>query len=182
MKIQSIIAVLIVAAMTPAIVIAENGIYVAASVGQAELSENFDGFDVDADSTAFRITLGWRFNEHFAIDGGYHNFGRFDQSFDVDGTVSEVSLKADGFTFGGVGTVPVGDRFSLFARAGVFFWDGDADINSVTAATPEDTNFYLGAGLRLDLTDRLSATADGSRYDLDGTSSTVFSVGLAYRF
>jgi hypothetical protein len=182
MKTKSILAAVIMAAMIPVVAVADSGIYVAATVGQAGLSENFDGFDVDTDSTAFRVTLGWRFNDYLAVDAGYNNFGRFNQSFDVDGAITEVSLKADGFTFGGVGTLPVGERLSFFARAGVFFWDGDADINSVTAATPEDTNLYYGAGVRFALTDRLSATADGSRYELEGASSSVFSVGLEFRF
>jgi hypothetical protein len=182
MKIQSILITLIMVALTPPMALADSGLYVAASIGQAELSDSFDGFDADADSAAFRITVGWRFNDYFAVDGGYHNFGRFDQSFDIEGMLTEVSLKADGFTFGGVGTVPVGNRLALFARAGVFFWDGDADINSVTAATPEDTNVYVGAGARFALTDWLSATVDGSRYDLEGTSSTVISVGLEFHF
>jgi OOP family OmpA-OmpF porin len=182
MKTQLILAAVIVAALTPAAAVADSGIYLAANVGQAELSENFDGFEVDSDSTAFRVALGWRFNDYLAIDAGYSNFGRFEQSFDIDGTITEISLKADGFTVGGVGTLPVGDRWSFFARAGVFFWDGDADINNVSAATPEDTNLYFGAGARFALTDRLSATADGSRYELEGTSSTVLSVGLEFRF
>jgi hypothetical protein len=41
---------------------------------------------------------------------------------------------------------------------------------------------YLGAGARLALSERLSLTADGSRYHLDDTSSTVFSVGFDMRF
>jgi len=182
MKIQSIIAVAALVAFTPIIAVADNGFLVAASIGSAELSEDFDGFDVDADSTAFRITVGWRFNDYLGIEGGYQNFGRFDQTFDVAGTPTNVSLKADGFTIGGIGNLPLGNRLSLFARAGAFFWDGDAEINGVTAATPEDTNFYLGAGVRLSLTDRLSATVDGSQYDLDGTSSSVLSVGLDFQF
>ena len=52
----------------------------------------------------------------------------------------------------------------------------------MSAATPEDTNLYFGAGARFALTDRLAATADGARYELEGTSSTVFSLGLEFRF
>jgi OOP family OmpA-OmpF porin len=182
MKTQSILAAVAIAALTPSIASADNGLFVAASVGSAELSDSFDGFDVDADSTAYRFTVGWRFNDYFAVDGGYHNFGRFDQTFDDAGTPTSVSLKADGFTLGGVASLPLSDRFSLFARAGAFFWDGDAEINNVSAAKPEDTNLYYGAGARLALTERLSATVDGSRYDLDGTSSNVLSVGVDFRF
>ena len=182
MKIQSIIAATALVALTPTLASADEGLIVSASIGSAELSESFDQFDVDDDSTAYRINVGWRFNDYLTIEGGYHNFGRFDQTFDDAGTPIRVSLKADGLTLGGVGNLPVSDRVSLFARAGAFFWDGDAEINDVTAARPEDTNLYFGAGVRLSLTDELSATADGSRYDLDGTSSTVFSIGLDFRF
>lgn len=182
MKIQSILIATALAVLMPMTTFADNGFFINASAGSAELSEDFDGFDVDADSTAYRITAGWRFSDYLAVEGGYHNFGNFDQTFNIEGTPTEVSLKADGFTFGGVGSLPLGDRFALFARAGVFFWDGDADINSVTQASPEDTNLYLGAGVRLALSERLSLTADGSNYDLDDTSSTVLSIGIDLRF
>jgi len=182
MKTQSILAVFALAVLTPSIASADRGLFVAASVGSAELSETFDGFDVDADSTAYRVSIGWRLNDYLAIDGGYQNFGRFDQTFDDAGTPIDISLKADGFTLGAIGSLPLSDRFSLFARGGAFFWDGDAEINDVSAASPEETNFYYGAGARLALTEKLSVTADGSRYDLDGTDSTIYSIGLDYRF
>jgi OOP family OmpA-OmpF porin len=182
MKTQSILAALLMATLTPSLAFADKGLFVAGSVGSAELSESFDEFDVDADSTAYRLTVGWRFNDYLAIDGGYQNFGRFEQTFDDEGTPVNISLKADGFTLGAIGSLPINDRFSLFARAGGFFWDGDANINDVTSASPEEVNIYFGAGLRMALTEKLSATLDGSRYDLDGTDSTVFSLGLDFRF
>jgi OOP family OmpA-OmpF porin len=182
MKIKRILVAAALWALTPVTAFADSGLILAASVGSAELSEDFDGFDVDASSTAYRLTVGWRFSDYLAVEAGYHNFGDFDQTLDISGTPIDVSLKADGFTFGGVGSLPLGDRFGLFARAGAFFWDGDADINNVTQATPEDTNLYLGVGARLALTERLSLTADASRYDLDDTSSSVFSAGFDIRF
>ena len=182
MKIQSILIAATLAVLAPVTTFADNGFFLTASVGSAELTEDFDGFDIDADSTAYRITVGWRFSDYLAVEGGYHNFGEFEQTFDIEGTPTDVSLKADGFTFGGVGSLPLGDRFALFARAGVFFWDGDADINDVSQASPEDTNLYLGAGARLALSERLALTADGSRYDLGDASSTVFSIGIDIRF
>ncbi len=182
MKIKRILVAAALCALTPVTAFADSGLILAASVGSAELSEDFDGFDVDTSSTAYRLTVGWRFSDYLAVEAGYHNFGDFDQTFDISGTPIDVSLKADGFTFGGVGSLPLGDRFALFARAGAFFWDGDADINNVTQATPEDTNLYVGVGARLALTERLSLTADASRYDLDDTSSSVFSAGFDIRF
>ena len=182
MKIQTILMAAILAMLLPVTTLADDGFYINASVGAAELSEDFDGFDVDTSSTAYRITVGWRFSDYLALEGGYNNFGDFDQTFDIDGTPTEVSLKADGFTFGGIASLPMGERFALFARAGLFFWDGDADINNVTQASPEDTNLYLGAGARMTLSERFALTADVSRYDLEDSASSVLSIGVDIRF
>ncbi len=182
MKTQTLIIAAVLAVLTPAATFAESGFIVGASVGSAELSDDFGGFDVDADSTAYRFTVGWKFNDYLTIEGGYHSFGQFDQSFDIEGEIVDLSLKADGFTLGVVGNLPLGDRWSLFARSGAFFWDGDAEINNVSAAKPEETNFYFGAGVQLAIGEKLSLTADGSRYDLDDSASNVISIGLNYTF
>lgn len=159
-----------------------GGFYVGASVGQAELSDDFGGFSVNEDSTAYRVVAGWSFNDFFALEGGYHNFGDFQQVFDDLGTPVTVSLSADGFTLGAVGSVPLTDRFSLMGRAGWYFWDGDAEINNVTQATPEDSNLYVGAGITFDVTERFQLTGDWTRYELEDVNSNVISIGLQYRF
>jgi OOP family OmpA-OmpF porin len=169
-------------ALSPLTAIADGGFYVGGSLGSASLTEDFSGFAVDTDSTSFRLTAGWQFNDYFSLEGGYHNFGDFDQTFDVSGTPTEVSLTADGFTLGGTGSIPLGEKFALFGRAGAFFWDGDADINNVSQATPEDTNLYYGAGGKFALSDHFSLVGDWTRYELEDVESDVISLGFAYRF
>ena len=159
-----------------------GGFYVGASVGNANLNEDFDGLVVDDDSTSFRFAMGWRFNDYFSLEGGYHNFGDFEQVFDDVGGPSTAKLSADGFTLGAVGSVPVSERFALTGRAGMFFWNGSAEINNVSQATPEDSNLYLGAGVRFDVNRRFQLTADWTRYELKSAVSGVFSVGLQYQF
>ena len=118
---------------------AENRFFLGGSIGSAELSEDFDGLNIDTDATSFRIVGGWRFNDYCAIEGGYHDFGDFEQTIDVGGTPATASLSADGFTLGVGGYLPLGERFSLLGRFGMFFWDGTAEINNVSQATPEDS-------------------------------------------
>ena len=174
-------AAVAIAALTPVTALAEEGLFIAAGIGSADLSESFDGFDVDTDSTAYRITVGWRFNDYIAVDAGYHNFGRFDQTFDVAGTPTSVSLKADGFTIGGVGSLPLTDRMSLFARAGAFFWDGESLIGNVDDNV-SDVNAHLAAGIRAMVYKNLSVTVDWSRFDLDGTNADLVAIGLQLAF
>jgi len=169
-------------AMTPLAALADDGFYVGGSVGSASLSDDFDGFNVDSDSTAFRLVAGWQFNDYLSVEGGYQNFGAFDQRFTVNGQTVDVSLDADGFTLGGTGSLPLSDRFALYGRVGAFFWDGDAEINNVSQARPEDKNLYLGAGVSFALVGRLKLIVDWTRFHLDDTESNVIALGLTYGF
>lgn len=171
-----------VLAVAPLPATADGHFYLGGSIGSASLSEDFDGFDVDADSTAYRLVAGWQFSDYFSLEGGYHNFGTFEQGFDVGGEPVDVSLKADGFVLGATGTVPLSEKFALYGRAGFFFWDGDAEINDVSQARPEDTNLYIGAGIKFALSDRLSLLGDWTRYELEDTRSDVASLGLTLSF
>jgi OOP family OmpA-OmpF porin len=179
---KAAIAATALLALSPATAFADSGFYVGGSVGSSSLSNDFDGFEVDTDSTAFRLIAGWEFNDFFSLEGGYHNFGKLEQSFDDGGEPLDISLKADGFTLGGTGSIPLGEKFALFGRAGAFFWDGDAEINNVTQARPEDTNLYYGGGAKFAITDRLSLLGDWTRYELEDTDSDVVSLGFTFRF
>ena len=78
--------------------------------------------------------------------------------------------------------IPIRDKFALFGRAGAFFWDGDAEINNVSQARPEDTNPYFGGGVNYALTENISLLGDWTRYELEDTQSEVFALGFTYRF
>jgi len=159
-----------------------GGLYIGAGVGNASLDDDFDGLAIDDSSTAFRLVAGWRFNDYFTLEGGYQDFGDFEQVLDIAGSQSTVALSADGFTLGATGSIPLGERFALTGRAGMFFWNGNAEINNVSQATPEDSNLYLGAGARFQLGKKIQLTGDWTRFDLKGTDSGVFSIGLQYQF
>ena len=195
-------------AFVPLSAFAESGMYVGGSVGSATLSKDLGSFRIDTESTPYRFTIGLQLYDFFALEGGYQNFGTFEDRFTLGGDPVDIGLKADGYTLGFTGSIPLGDRISLFGRAGAFFWDGEALINSVLygrvgaffwdedvyswedelyydsneSAEPGDTNAYFGAGATVSLTDRLELVSDWTRYRLESTESDVFSIGFTYRF
>ena len=57
MNIRNLFAASILVALFTNPVQADSGIYVAGSIGSASLSEEFDGFDVDSNSTAWRLNI-----------------------------------------------------------------------------------------------------------------------------
>jgi OOP family OmpA-OmpF porin len=176
------IALLAILTFMPLAASADSGFYLGGSVGAATLDEDFDGLGIDTDSTSFRLTAGLQFNDFFAIEGGYHSFGKFRDKVDIGGLVNDLSIQADGFTLGANVSLPVSDSVSLFGRAGAFFWDGDAEINNISLARPEDDNLFYGAGADVMVTERLSLIGDWTRYELEDTESDVISLGFRYRF
>lgn len=157
-----------------------GGPYVGVGLGNATLEEDFDGLNIDESTTAVRLIVGWRFNDYFGLEAGYQDFGDFEERLDIDGLPADVSLSADGFVFGARGTLPVGERFALQARLGSFFWNGSAQINAVSVATPEDSNLFFGTGIRFGVTEKFFLEGDWTRYELEGTESDVFSFGVQY--
>ena len=157
-----------------------DGPFIDISLGNASLDDDFDGLNIDESTTALRLIVGWRFNDYFALEAGYRDFGDFEESLDIDGLPAEVSLSADGFVLGARGTLPLGERFALQARLGSFFWNGSAQINAVSVATPEDSNLFLGTGLRVGITEKFFVAGDWTRYELEDTESDVFSLGVQY--
>ncbi len=178
----AIISLLALFALMPTAAFADSGFYLGGSVGATTLDRDFDGLGVDEDSTSFRFTAGWQVSDSLSFELGYHSFGRFEEQIDFGGVITKFSVKADGYTLGLNGSVPLGSNFSLFGRAGVFFWDGDAEISHVTIALPEDTNLFLGAGADLRVSKTLSIIGDWTRYELEGTNSDVISIGFKFRF
>jgi len=157
-------------------------LYFGVSVGNATLDEDFDGLNVDDNSTALRIVAGWSLSDYFSLEVGYNDFGDFEQTFDDGSAPVTAKLSADGFILGVTGRMPVNERFALTGRAGMFFWDGEAKINNVSQATPEDSNLYLGLGVSFSISNKLDLTGDWTRYELESAASGVFSLGVQYRF
>jgi len=168
--------------LAPLPAMADSGFILAGSIGSSTLEENFEGFGIDTNTTAWRFTAGWQFGDYFTLEAGYHDFGRFDQRFDLGDAVAIVAVEADGYTVGATLGLPVGDNLILFARGGAFIWEAEARLDNRNFDFPEDTNPYYGAGADFKVTRRLSLVGDWTRYELDAAASDVISLGFRYRF
>ncbi len=168
---------------------AQEGFFFSGGLGKANIDGDFDGFNDSDDSTAYRLSAGWKFNDHFAIEAGYQDFGDFEYRRDAANQpdnsgqlISRAKLSADGFTTGAVGILPLNDKFSLYGRAGMYFWDGNAEINDVSQANPEDTNPYFGIGLSYAISERVFLTGDWTHFDLESADGDMLAVGIQVFF
>lgn len=181
-KAAAIISVASLLAAAPVTASADSGFFVGGSVGAATLDDRIDTFALDTDSTSFRLNAGWQFSDFLAVEAGYHDFGKFDEELDLGGILSDVDIRADGYTLGLTTSIPLGSNMSLFGRAGAFIWEADARVDGLRIEGFDDENLYYGAGADFRVSERLSLLGDWTRYELDDTESDVISIGFRYRF
>ncbi|MCK9283221.1 MAG: outer membrane beta-barrel protein [Rhodocyclaceae bacterium] len=86
------------------------------SAGATGLSSKLEKEDV-----AFKLQLGYKLNEHFAIEGGYVDLGNAKYSASFTGGSADIKVRAEGFNIAALGIVPIGEKFSLFGKVGVIY-------------------------------------------------------------
>jgi OOP family OmpA-OmpF porin len=175
---------------------AENW-YVLGAIGQSKISD-MDIPGVDDTDTSWKLQLGYKVNEYFAIEGGYVDLGKVSGSplLDTDlGTFpANVSFGADAWNLDAVGIIPLSDAFSLFGKVGVAVSSADASISvpAVPGASgsisENKTGLNYGVGVNWDVSSDWALRAEYEIFnkigggDLGESDINVLSVGVAFKF
>ncbi len=149
---------------------------------------------VDCDDTdgALRLFTGYLINRYLGIEGGYLRLGKFTANRLVGGVSATDELKAYTGYLEGVATLPLGDRFGLFAKAGGVYWSiktrGTLAGASVTDDTKGGFDFIGGAGAQFFFTRNLGVRAEYEFIPKLGNSATgevdvgVVSASVIWKF
>ena len=111
-----------------------SGFYIGAGVGQSTVKvDNLEGVgdvleDLDANATAWKIVLGWRFNPFIAIETNYIDLGAPDGDFDATGSSGHYKIELAGFAANVTGTIPIG-IFEISGKLGYYWHDADLRVN-----------------------------------------------------
>jgi len=130
---------------------------------------------LDDDDTAWGLQVGYRWNSYVAAEVGYVNFGSAEYRATPEGINGEVSLRArsSGPTLSVLGMLPVGERFDLHARAGVYFADTRLrvrveDFDSATVDSeeikPSSENMFAGIGAAWNINDSYALRIEYQRF------------------
>ncbi|HMN43555.1 MAG TPA: outer membrane beta-barrel protein [Povalibacter sp.] len=149
---------------------ADNGFYLGAGVGQANV--DVDAIGVDGDDTGFKAIAGFRPLDFFAVELNYIDFGSVeDRGAKVD---------ADAIAAFAVGFLPVGP-VDLYAKAGLADSDASARIGALRADS-DGTDFAYGVGVQFRFLS-LSARLEYEKFDLDDVDDlNLLTLGLTYTF
>lgn len=95
--------------------------------------------EFDDDKDAYDLRLGYSFNQYFALDGSYIDFG--DYGNDI------LRADTDGYTLGLQVTLPVHDSFDLYVRGGQLWYETESTVGNISSDY-NDEGMYAGAGIR----------------------------------
>lgn len=168
--------------------------YVGVNGGQSDFRQRGGGVDdafatqglttsssFDDHATAWSIDGGLQLNRWFAIEANYVDFGKFDFSTTVSSPAADMiggHFKARGEGLSVVGTYPLANNFSLFAKAGVLHTKAELEPDSTAttqafSASRTLTNGWYGVGANYAITRNWSAQVQWDRYLRVGESFTT---------
>lgn len=209
---KTIVAILAVMSLVGSVntAFAFTGGYVGVSAGQSAVKDACDGLDnlngvtfsgsCDDTDTAWKIFGGYQFSRNWGIELGYYDNGEvtLDGTGQGGGVSVPVNAKAEssGFALSGVGTYYFTDKFGLFGKLGIVYWDIESSATATGAAGPatvniDDDGTALGAGIGLvfKVSERVGIRGEWERTFDAGDANTVgesdvdfLSLGVAFYF
>jgi OOP family OmpA-OmpF porin len=133
-----------------------NDIFARAGLDVVAIDSSLDDSD-----TGFGVAGGYQLNEHFAFEFSYLTLGSTNYhaiATVTDGTDTEdadvtLETKADGPVVSMLGILPIGERFSVYGRAGISFLTADgtaritiADNSQRASQSSQKTDPVFGVG------------------------------------
>ena len=151
----------------------DKGFYAGAGVGQSFVDEGrYDDHD-----TAFSAFGGYQFNKYFALEGGYVDFG------EIEADVAGPSFEGDSTYISAVGTLPLNDRFALYAKAGIHRWNLDTSLPALTGTADDgDTDPTYGIGAQYRFNDRFSMRTGYDRFEVGDLDVDLVQVQGIFHF
>lgn len=157
----------------------DNAISLSGSQGSCEDSDR-----------GFKLLLGAEVTKHFGFEFFFGQFGEIAiRDVDLSGTVNgrQAALTGDfgvdhSWSFGlvGIGSLPIGDNFSVFGKAGGHWWSVEGnygevtvDGSSIVGQFPSDDDghdFLFGAGAQYKFDNGIAVRAEWERYFMGSSS------------
>lgn len=184
---------------------ADPGFYLGAGIGQMKTQVDDvwgSGYDFDETDVGFKIFGGYRFLSWLAVEGAYVDGGSPEVKADYgDGMWESLSIEVQSLVAAAVFSLPIGDRFELFLKPGIAYWDSTTKYRNDDPFWNDDSDdngsaFFIGAGGGFDFTDNFGARLEYEWFEvapewdsdeeefvdeLDGTAG-FWSLSVLYRF
>jgi OOP family OmpA-OmpF porin len=150
----------------------DKGFYAGAGVGQSFVDEGA----YDDEDTAFSVFGGYQFNRYFGLEAGYADFGK------IEPEAAGPTLEGDSAYFTAVGTLPITDSFSAYAKAGLHRWNVDTSLPGLIGDDDSGTDPTYGVGLQYRFTDKVALRGEYSRFEVEDADADLAQLQLRFDF
>jgi OOP family OmpA-OmpF porin len=167
---------------------AQSKFYFGGGGGLAEVELDCAGaLSCDKRDTAFKGFAGYMFTPNLGIEGSYTDLGRARAGVNFGSAVVEVGLQPRAYALFGVASLPVGDRFAVFAKAGAAYVDSKATVaigNLTAGDNDRATTPAFGVGGSFRVMDGLAIRLEWERFraEFAGEKGDVDFASLSVRF
>ena len=208
---KKILGMLVLLGISTASSADDTGMYIYGGVGEALASINQGQVDsnltsvgatgiassVNSNPVAYKLQLGYQFNQYWAIEGGYAGIGNLTYSgaallggAPLSGQTSE---NTDIYNLSVAGTLPFGGGFSGTGRLGYASVHTTANAQGMVGGTPISSSATVsrsavtyGLGLKYDINEKVSLRADVDFYNAPSAavigSFNIWTIGAGYKF
>ena len=156
--------------------------YLGAGAGQStgrqfcDAKANVPVSNCDDSATSVRLFVGYQANRYLGLEGGYLRLGKFTADRTIGGTTASDEFKTYTAYMEGVATLPLGDRFGLYAKAGGLYWSIKTRGTLTGVAGPDQStggfDFIGGAGMQFFFTRNLGVRTEYEFIPKLGNSDT----------
>jgi OmpA-OmpF porin, OOP family len=148
-------------------------------LGGGRASIEPDDVNINDSTVVLELFLGYEFNRYFALESGYMYSGRVEEeSVAVLDDTGAIYVSA-------LGSLPIDDDMSVYARVGWLDWETDQEIRTdgevLVVKNAEDDGALFGAGFAVMVEDAL-VRVEYRITDLDETDLSFLSLALVWRF
>lgn len=165
-------------AFAPALAQAQGFIELGFGQSSVDLDLNIPGVSIDETDTTWAVSGGYMFHPSFGAEVGYRDLGEIT----LTGPGGSAVLEVTGFMLGAVGRLPVGERFSIVPRFGLFLWDLEASATTGARASDDGHDFYFGIGADFRINRQVHIGLHFARFDIDGDDIDVIEAKLGFAF
>ena len=163
-------ALLLLVAAPAAAADIDKGLYFGAGIGNAGVDGTNASVSFSGNDTGWKAIAGWRVLKFFAAEADYIDFGNVeDNNIKVGNTGIEVA---------GLGILPFGKHFEIFAKAGFISWDTTLDTTGIHTSDNGNDGMY-GGGAAFRIGESLQIRVEYERFDIPDTDKVDFASASA---
>jgi OOP family OmpA-OmpF porin len=162
------------------------GFYVGAGFGTTEISEeSIEDFTADDSDTGLKVFGGYSFNEYFAIEASYFDFGEASGTIDDEEFGDfDFAVGVTGINAAAIARIPVAEMFALFGKVGFASYDLEFDVSlgDISGSQSEsESDMVYGGGAALSF-GALEVRAEYEVLNVEDGDVNLISLSGLYRF